>query len=165
MQVLDRAIHAGPDNVLVEFLGEGGEKVAVTMALSEPQLVPDEAALVSRARQMMVQCAVFGVGAQYGRRSDHLPDRQGGSAEATTATGPYTFEYYDEGSVRKLEAVDLPSLAAAHDEALRSAIDLLDDAASPLAPKDWAVRVRDGSGNIVLSVDFEEARRAKSAEV
>ncbi|MGX8008976.1 DUF6894 family protein [Mesorhizobium sp. ORM8.1] len=161
MQVLDTAIHTGPEDVLVEFLGEGGEKIAVTMILSDSRLKPDGAALLSRAKQMMVQCAVFSVAPdEYSRKDNALPDRPTGPTEAT---GPYTFEYYDEGNVRTLEAVDLPSLAAAHDEALRSAIDLLDDPASPSSREDWAVRVRDGSGNVVLSIDFEEARRAKSA--
>jgi uncharacterized protein DUF6894 len=163
MQVLDTAIHTGPE-VLVEFLGEGGEKIAVTMVLPDPQLATDDAALLSRAKQMMVQCAVFGAAAdEYSRQSSPLPVRPTTSTEADAATGPYTFEYYDEDSVRKLDAIELPSLAAAHDEALRSAIDLLDDPASASAREGWAVRVRDGSGNIVLSVDFEEARRAKSA--
>src|SRR5215212_7015918 len=146
MQVLDTAIHTGPEDVLVEFLGEGGEKIAVTMILPDPQLAPDNAALLGRAKQMMVQCAVFGVAADgYNRQGNPLPDRPASSTEANAATGPYTFEYYEEDGVRKLDAVELPSLAAAHDEAVRSAIDLLDDPASASAREGWAVRVRDGS--------------------
>lgn len=56
MQVLDTAVHSGPENLVVEFLGEGGQKIATTADLSDRQLPLAEAALV--ARQMMVQCAV-----------------------------------------------------------------------------------------------------------
>ncbi|MBZ9761182.1 hypothetical protein LB553_09870 [Mesorhizobium sp. CA8] len=65
--------------------------------------------------------------------------------------------------MRQLEGVELASLEVAHDEALRSAIDLLDDMATEGGQEGWAVRVRDASGKIVSSVDFDEARREKAA--
>jgi hypothetical protein len=162
MQVLDTAIHARADGVLVEFIGEGGEKIAVTMAVPDPRLSLGDAALVDRAREMMVQCAAFG----------GLPDRPG--QEGNPESGPsgverprdagkdlYTFEYREGDSLRRLEGVELPNPDAVHDEALRSAMDLLDDAsAGPWTG--WAVRVRDGNGDIVLSVDFDEARRERA---
>ncbi|TPK93083.1 MULTISPECIES: hypothetical protein [unclassified Mesorhizobium] len=55
----------------------------------------------------------------------------------------------------------MPNLEAVHDEALRSAVDLLDDAAEP-RQDGWAVRVRGGGGDVVLSVDFEEARQERA---
>ncbi len=47
MQVLDTAVHAGPENVVVDFLGEA-VKIAVTMILPDPQLAPDDAALLGQ---------------------------------------------------------------------------------------------------------------------
>jgi hypothetical protein len=63
--------------------------------------------------------------------------------------------------VRRVEGVELPDLEAVRHEALRSAIDLLDDAAES-RQDGWAVRVRDGDGSVVVSVDFEEARQERA---
>ncbi|TPJ24240.1 hypothetical protein [Mesorhizobium sp. B2-8-3] len=145
MQVLDTAIHADPKGATVEFLGEGGERIAVTMIVSDPLL--GDAALIDRAREMMLQCAAFSCPAE---RDE--PDGK---------VGPYTFEYRDGGSVRRVEGVELPDLEAARHEAVRSAIDLLDDAAEP-RQDGWAVRVSGGGGDVVLSVDFEEARQERA---
>lgn len=42
-------------------------------------------------------------------------------------------------------------------------MDLLDDAATDEAGQEgWAVRVRNGNGDIVFSIDFDEAKRAKA---
>lgn len=38
MQVVDSEIHIGPEGVLAEFLGEGGEKKAVTVSVPDPRL-------------------------------------------------------------------------------------------------------------------------------
>ncbi|RWM04813.1 MAG: hypothetical protein EOR68_01595 [Mesorhizobium sp.] len=161
MQVLDTAIHASPGTVTVEFVGEGGEKIAVTMVVSDPLL--DHGALVDRAKELMVQCAAFGgLPAQDSRHSNANGSRPGIEPPSDTGQDLYTFEYREGGSVRRLEGVELPNLEAVHDEALRSAFDLLDDAAEPFQ-NGWAVRVRGGDGEVVLSVDFDEARREKAA--
>lgn len=160
MQVLDTAIHASPKGATVEFLGEGGEGIAVTMIVSDPLL--GDAALIDRAREMMLQCAAFG-----GPSERDGPDgmvnagRPGNERPSDTNQGPYTFEYREGGSVRRLEGVELPDLEAVRHEALRSAIDLLDDAAEP-GQDGWAVRVRGGDGAVVVSVDFEEARQERA---
>jgi hypothetical protein len=91
---------------------------------------------------MMARCAVFdnAEGLQSSQDS-HL-------ARPTTSTKPdglFTFEYRDNGSVRQLGGVELASVEIAHDEALRSAIDLLDDSVSEGGQEGWAVRVRDGA--------------------
>ncbi|WFP62159.1 hypothetical protein [Mesorhizobium sp. WSM4904] len=146
---------------MVEFLGEGGEKIAVTIVVSNRRPALDGAALIARAREMMVQCAVF----------DNTDDRSvrnssrrhlGEPALPARTEGAFTVEYRDNGSVRRLQGVELASLEAAHDEALRSAIDLLDDTAVG-GQEGWAVGIPDGSGKIVSSVDFDEARREKAA--
>ncbi|TPJ70589.1 hypothetical protein [Mesorhizobium sp. B2-7-1] len=161
MQVLDTAIHASPGTVTVEFVGDGGEKIAVTMIVSDPLL--GDAALIDRAREMMVQCAAFGLLAQ-GSQDDN-PDsiRPGTERSSDTGQNLYTFEYREAGNLRRLDGVELPTLEAVHDEALRSAIDLLDDAAAEPRQDGWAVRVRGGDGKVVLSIDFDEARREKAA--
>ncbi|MBZ9769113.1 hypothetical protein LB526_20345 [Mesorhizobium sp. CA6] len=162
MQVLDTAIHAGPGNVTVEFLGEGGEKIAVTMVVSDPS--PGDAALVDRAKELMIQCAAFGGRSAQGSQ-DRSVDAVRPAVERPTDVGQdlYTFEYREGGSLRRLEGVELPNLEAVHDEALRSAIDLLDDPAAEARREGWAVRVRGGDGDVILSVDFDEARREKAA--
>ena len=38
MQIVSNDIHVGPEGVLVEFLGGGGEKVAVTIVVAHPPL-------------------------------------------------------------------------------------------------------------------------------
>jgi hypothetical protein len=158
MQVLETEIHAGPEGTVVEFLGDGGEKIAVTIATSDPRLTRDKAALVGCAKEMMVQCAAFGNTERVSGESGYR-DLGGPSIKSQ---GLFTFEYRDNNSVRQLQRVELASLEVAHDEALRSAIDLLDDTPEG-GQEGWAVRVRDGSGKIVSSVDFDEARREKAA--
>ncbi|BCM17918.1 DUF6894 family protein [Mesorhizobium sp. J8] len=160
MQVLDTTVHANPKGATVEFLGEGGENIAVTMVVSDPLL--GDAALIDRAREMMLQCAAFGGATERdgpgGTVNAGRPEIDGSSDRGQS---PYTFEYREGGSVRRLEGVELPDLEAVRHEALRSAIDLLDDAAEP-HQDGWAVRVRGGDGAVVVSVDFEEARQEKA---
>lgn len=159
MQVLDTAIHASPGTVTVEFVGEGGENIAVTMVVSNPLL--DHGALVDRAKELMVQCAAFGGLPAQDRSQGNADGGRPGIQRQSDTEGPYTFEYREGGNLRRLEGVDLPNLEAVHDEALRSAIDLLDDAAEPFQDG-WAVRVRGGDGAVVVSVDFEEARQERA---
>ena len=162
MQVLDTAIHASPGTVTVEFVGEGGENIAVTMVVSNPLL--DQSALVDRAKELMVQCAAFGgLPAQDRPQGNVDSGRPGIERQSDASEGPYVFEYREGGSMRRLEGVELPNLEAVHDDALRSAIDLLGDAATGPLQDGWAVRVRGGDGEVVLSVDFDEARREKAA--
>ncbi|MBZ9874923.1 hypothetical protein LB542_29245 [Mesorhizobium sp. BR1-1-9] len=74
MRLLETAVHARPEGVLVEFLGEGGEKIAVTMAISDPGM--GDAALIARARQMMVQLAAFEIAEnEYDQQSNGNFDR------------------------------------------------------------------------------------------
>ncbi|WP_292416847.1 hypothetical protein [Mesorhizobium sp.] len=84
-------------------------------------------------------------------------------SEPAKPDSPFTFEYRDNDGVRQLKGVEFPNLEAVRDEALRSAIDLLDDTAAEGGQQGWAVRVRDANGKIVLSIDFDEAKRKKAA--
>ncbi|TPI38192.1 hypothetical protein FJW07_17255 [Mesorhizobium sp. B3-1-9] len=160
MQVLDTAIHADPKGATVEFLGEGGETIAVTMIVSDPLL--GDAALIDRAREMMLQCAAFSYPAERDEPDGKVDaGRPGVERQSDMGQGPYTFEYRDGGSVRRVEGVELPDLEAARHEAVRSAIDLLDDAAEP-RQDGWAVRVCGDGGDVLLSVDFEKARQERA---
>ncbi|RUV85102.1 hypothetical protein EOA75_27675 [Mesorhizobium sp. M1A.F.Ca.IN.022.07.1.1] len=159
MQVLETQIVSNSEGVVtVEFLGEGGEKIAVTMAGSDPRPTYGDTALIDRAKEMMVQCAVF-------ETVEHrsAQERNRDFSEPAKPDSPFTFEYRDHDGVRQLKGVEFPNLEAVHDEALRSAIDLLDDTAAEGGQQGWAVRVRDANGKIVLSIDFHEAKRKKAA--
>nr|WIE94009.1 hypothetical protein P9270_013185 [Mesorhizobium sp. WSM4875] len=126
MQVLETHILSRSEGVVtVEFLGEGGEKIAVTMAGSDPRPTNGDTALIDRAKEMMVQCAVFETVED---RSEQQSNRD--FSEPAKPESPFTFEYRDNDGVRQLKGVEFPNLEAVHDEALRSAIDLLDDTAA-----------------------------------
>jgi hypothetical protein len=166
MQLLGTEIRAEGRTVMVEFVGEGGEKIAVSMASPGPDALQARSALIDRAKQMMVQATAFdGATNEYDQQSN-------GNFDETVATGRsdgvgpgyYLFEYRDAGGVRRLPAVELPSLQAAREEALRSAIDLLDEPGTSVGDDDWAVRVRDQGGELLLSIGFDEARDAKTAK-
>ncbi|WP_181182047.1 MULTISPECIES: hypothetical protein [unclassified Mesorhizobium] len=158
MQVLDTAIHAGTGHVTVEFLGEDGENIAVTMVVSDR--LPGDAALVDRAKELMVQCAAFGGRSAQGSQ-DGTVDAVRPADERPIDVGQdlYTFEYREGGSLRRLDGVELPNAEAVHDEALRSAIDLLDDPAAEPRREGWAVR--GGDGDVILSIAIDEAKRER----
>ncbi|MER9331168.1 hypothetical protein [Mesorhizobium sp. M0488] len=59
MELLQTEIRAEGQTVKVEFLGEGGEKIAVTMADPGLDTVQEKSALIDRAKQMMVQVVAF----------------------------------------------------------------------------------------------------------
>lgn len=113
MQLLETEIRSGRDSVLVEFIGEGSEKVAVTMALSTA-LAPARSVLIGRAKQMMVQLTAFDVAEnEYDQQSNGNFDEIVVSGSfGNSGTNSYIFEYRDAGSVRQIPGVDLPSLEA-----------------------------------------------------
>ncbi|TIO53861.1 MAG: hypothetical protein E5X80_08195 [Mesorhizobium sp.] len=156
VQVLETSILPKPEGVVVvEFLGEGGEKTAVILVASDQRLTPGGAALIDRAKAMMMQCAVF-------ETTEALESNREFN-EPTVLAMPeslFTFEYRNGDSVRQPQGVELANLEAVHEEALRSAIGMLDDTGGK---EGWAVRVRDRNGKIVLSVDFDEAKQDEAA--
>ncbi|RWI26413.1 MAG: hypothetical protein EOQ94_12935 [Mesorhizobium sp.] len=83
MQVLETHILSNSEGVVtVEFLGEGGEKIAVTMAGSDPRPTYGDTALIDRAKEMMVQCAVFETVED---RSEQQSNRDSASPPSRTA--------------------------------------------------------------------------------
>ena len=75
--------------------------------------------------------------------------------------GTYAFEYRAGESSRQVPSSRMPSLKAAREEAIRSAMDVLVD----LQPgtddlSGWLVRVRDEMGRLVCVITVEEAEIA-----
>jgi hypothetical protein len=131
---------------VVEFRGEGGEQVAVTLAA--PELMLDDQTLIAKAKTMM---------ARLGGAEVLQPVETFGLAGEPGRDRTYTLEYQDKGIVRALGGLSFPTVEAVAVECRRSAEDLWQDALSRgEAPVGWAVRARDGNGTIVATVDFAE---------
>ncbi|QKC98305.1 DUF6894 family protein [Mesorhizobium sp. NZP2298] len=138
-------------NNVVEFRGEGGDNILVTVA-QQAALSPEE--LIEKSKIMLLHAAKFSVDEESARKQ-LIPD----------AGDEYRLEYHDDGEIREVAGLVFPSLDAVRDECKRSAEDLWKDALSRGdAPVGWAVRARDRSGDIVASVDFSELQHA-SAEL
>ncbi|CCV05655.1 hypothetical protein MESS2_1630012 [Mesorhizobium metallidurans STM 2683] len=130
-------------NHVVEFLGEGGEAVTVTMAVGYVEKADSE--LIETAKQMLVQVVPF--------------DRHefGSAAPERSEAEIYTFEYQDKGIIRLMPGISLPGLEAVRDEVYRSAKDLWKDAPDKAeAPVGWAVRARNSQGDIEATCTYEE---------
>ncbi|MCV3210000.1 hypothetical protein OHD62_19345 [Mesorhizobium sp. YC-39] len=142
MELMNTVVRRDISGNVVEFLGEGGEAVSVTIAPGYEGKADNE--LVETAKQMMVQIVAFGrptVGIPVSRAPSEL----------------YTFEYQDKGIVRIMAGISLPNLKAVQDEVNRSAEDLWRDALDKAeAPVGWAVRARNASGEIVAACTYEE---------
>lgn len=151
---------SGQQVLRVRFCGEGGDCVTVDMAAVDHS--GDDAAL-TRAKAILIQTATFDSSLnEYDARSNgNFDELQMVSAEAA-GTGVYVFEYRDGEAERRTPPVKLPSVDAAREEAMRSAIDLLVD----LQPgKDdlmgWLVRVYAENGDLVCTVDVQGAELAR----
>lgn len=145
----------------VTFCGEGGDCVTVDMARVD--MGNDEAAAVERARAVLVQTATFGMAAnEYDANSNGNFDEVDVIGARDENGGIYIFEYRDGEGSRQVPPSRMPSLEAARKEAIRSAIDLLGD----LQPgtddlSGWLVRVRNENGELLCTVDVQEAEKAR----
>ena len=143
MELVDTVVRRDALRNIVEFLGEGGEAVSVTIAAGYEGKPDDE--LVATAKEMMVQLLAFDL------------TNVGTPQAAEQASQVYTFEYQDKGVVRAMPGISLPSLRAVQEEVNRSAEDLWKDALDRAeAPVGWAVRARDASGEIVAICNYED---------
>lgn len=117
----------------VLFRGESDECVAVDMVDSGT----DDRATIDRARKLLVQTATF-----------ELPVND-----------------YDAQSNldRRVPRATMPSLEAAREEAVRCAVDLLLDLRSTDEPTGWLVRLLDEKGELLCTIDVEEAEKARQA--
>ncbi|TGU93137.1 hypothetical protein EN794_032255 [Mesorhizobium sp. M00.F.Ca.ET.151.01.1.1] len=149
MQIVATTVdHAGTP--VVEFQGEGGEQIAVT--LDVPTTLSD-GELIARAKVMLLHAAQFEDGAPNGPSEPN-------NREASL----YTLEYQEKGRIRAVTGLSFPSVQAAAEECKRSAEDLWQDALSRgEAPLGWAVRARDEHGTVVATVDFADLQREAAA--
>lgn len=117
----------------VLFRGESDECVAVDMVDSGT----DDRATIDRARKLLVQTATF-----------ELPVND-----------------YDAQSNldRRVQRATMPSLEAAREEAVRCAVDLLLGLRSTDEPTGWLVRLLDENGELLCTIDVEEAEKARQA--
>jgi hypothetical protein len=144
----------------VIFCGEGGDCVTVDMASVE---AGNDDAAIDRARGILVQTATFELAANdYDARSNGNFDEVAVAAANEESGGVYFFEYRDGNGGRQVPPSRMPSLEAARDEAVRCAIDLLVD----LQPRTddlsaWLVRVRDENGEVLYTIDVQEAEAAR----
>lgn len=144
------------------FCGEGGDCVTVDMAGGDGG--SDDAAL-ERARAILVQTATFSMAANdYDAKSNGNFDEVDVTAVNGEKGAVYIFEYRDGESGRQIPPARMPSFEAAREEAIRCAVDLLvglqhgtDDASG------WLVRVRDENGELLCTIDAEEAEAAGQA--
>lgn len=145
----------------VTFCGEGGDCVTVDMARVD--IGDDEAAAVARARVVLVQTATSGIAVnEYDANSNGNFDEIDVIAANDGNGGVYIFEHRDGEGSRQVRPSRVPSLEVAGEEAIRSAIDLLGDlqpGADDLSG--WLVRVRNESGELLCTIDVQEAETAR----
>ena len=140
MQLIDTTVHRNTVVNVVEFVGEGGEAISVSLLANDK----DDAELIETAKQMMAQLIAF------------QPPAAGIGEDGADL---YTFEYQDKGVIRVMPGISLPDLKAVQQEARRSAEDLWRDALdSAVAPVGWAVRARNASGDIVATCSYDEVQ-------
>jgi hypothetical protein len=145
----------------VPFCGEGGDCVTVDMASIE---AGNDDAAVDRARAILLQTATFGLAANdYNARSNGNFDEVVVTNIGNENGGVYIFEYRDGEGSRQVPPSRMPSLEAAREEAIRCAIDLLVHDLEPgtNALTGWLVRVRDEKGELLCTIDVQEADAAR----
>lgn len=160
---ISRATTSTGDAVLrVRFCGEGGDCVTVDMAAVDTE---DEKTSLDRARTILVQTASFGLAAnEYDARSNGNFDQVDVTAASGESSDVYIFEYRDGEGSRRIPPSRLPSFQAAHDEAIRCAVDLLVDLEPGTDPlTGWLVRVLGANGELLFAVDVEQAEAARQA--
>ena len=140
MQLMETTVHRNTVVDVVEFVGEGGEAISVSLAANGKE----DAELIETAKQMMAQLIAF--------------DRQD-TGRAVERAELYTFEYQDKGVIRVMQGISLPDLDAVQQEVRRSAEDLWRDSLdNAVAPVGLAVRARNSSGEIVATCSYDEIR-------
>lgn len=154
---------AGEPVMRVLFCGEGGDCVTVDMASVEAG--SDDAALVDRARAILVQTATFGLAANdYDAQSNGNFDEVAVTAASDGDEGVYIFEYRDGEGSRQVPPSRMASFEAAREEAIRCAIDLLVDLEPGTDPlTSWLIRVRDETGELLCAIDVQEAEAARQS--
>lgn len=158
-EVAEATAFSGEPILRVLFCDEGGDCVTVDMAI-----VPGtgESAL-DQARAILVQTATFGLAANdYEAESKGNFDQVGVTAANDENGGIYVCEYRDGEGSREVPPSRMPSLKAAREEAVRCAIDLLAELQPGTdALSGWLVRVHDENGELLCTIEVEEAKLAR----
>lgn len=144
----------------VLFRGESDECVAVDMVDSGT----DDRATIDRARKLLVQTATFELPVNdYDAQSNGNLDELAITRAAGNDGSVYIFEYREGEGSRRVPRATMPSLEAAREEAVRCAVDLLLDLRSTDKPTGWLVRLLDEKGELLCTIDVEEAEKARQA--
>ena len=159
-EVLQATAPTGHPVLRVQFCGEGGDCVTVDMASVEHG---NQAAAIERAKAILIQTATFD-----SATNDYDARSNGNFDEVTVASardengGIYIFESRDGEASRQIPPCIMPSQEAARDEAIRCAVDLLVDLQPGQdALTGWLVRVRGDNGDLLCTVDVQEAEAAR----
>ena len=146
----------------VRFCGEGGDCITVDMAAVE---AGGDATAVERAKAILVQAATFNSAKnEYDARSNGNFDEISVVSASDENGDVYIFEYRDGEASRQVPPCNMPSREAARDEAIRCAVDLLVDLQPGQdALSGWLVRVRGEDGDLLYTVDVQEAEAARQA--
>lgn len=158
-QVLNTTAPDGQAILRVVFCGEGSECVTVDMANDDG----GEELALNRAKAILVQTATFGLAAnEYDATSNGNFDEVAVTSVSDTAGDVYVFEYRDGDTSRRIPPSRMPSFDAAKTEAIRCAVDLLVD----LQPgtdelSGWLIRVSNEKGELLYTVDVQEAEAAR----
>lgn len=151
---------SGQPILRVQFCGEGGDCVTVDMAAVEHG---NQAVAIERAKAILVQTATFNSATNdYDARSNGNFDEVAVASASDENGGLYIFEYRDGDASRQVPPCILPSQETARDEAIRCAVDLLVDLQPGQdALTGWLVRVRGENGDLLCTVDVQEAEAAR----
>jgi hypothetical protein len=152
----------GETVIRVVFNGKDGASVVVDMANSiHPE---DDPRSIERAKNVLVETARYKTAL-----NDYDAQSNGNFDEISIAEVSegnedqiYIYEYRDGEGSTQTPPSRMPSLKAAREEALRSAVDLLGDIKeSGEVPSGWLVRVRGKGGEFLFAIDTAEAEAAR----
>lgn len=140
---------------LVKFLGEGNETIEVKLATTPGEVI-DDAALVARAKAVLVQVATF---PDHSGNDDDLHDASPEPFPSSTSGERFRFVYRDGHETSEIPDVVLPDMNAARADAIRSATELLAEARLRMQEvKGWAVRVYNSENQMIINIDFDDVR-------
>lgn len=121
--------------------------------------------VLDHAKAILVQTATFGLASNdYDATSNGNFDEVSVTSVKDAAGDVYVFDYRDGETSRRIPPSHMPSFDAGRAEAIRCAVDLLVD----LEPgtddlSGWLVRVSDEQGELLYTVDVQEAEAARQA--
>lgn len=121
--------------------------------------------IIDRAKAILVQTAKFDLAQnEYDAVSNGNYDEVVITAAYDQEGDVYLFEYRDGESPRSIPPSRLPSFEAARAEAVRCAVELLDNLQPSTDERTgWLVRVRDDKGGLLFAIDVQEAETATRA--